>query len=446
MTLPSLPFPDDFAALAERARTHAPAQADTLAFRRVLDDRAAAAGREEIAASQHGDQLKEVDDDLEDQQSASGKARQDLHTPLTIHALNELLLAGGGPRTDAGRAGVLTQDASGTSAQRTSREPIGARSGLPTDDVAQPTPARSTNSDIVHQTGPIAAEPRNAAQAEAGAGHGDSGVNNSTLRSTTQRESPAVLSASSSPVVGAAVVPAPQASTRGDSLSARPNSAAAVAVQSANAAAPGRRSGADAHLPRWMMPQGSNSNASARTAQANGRAEAFAAQVSRGLAAAMSRGAGDITLRLNPESLGFLRVKLEVRPEGVAARFEVSTDAARRLLVQNSETLRAALEARGWESAEIRVALLEERDTHHSAAELLRRLAREGEAVAQHGAAEPGTAPEDTTQEDPHDPRSGKDGSAAQQRGDDGPAPESADDAVGDGLVWLAPGAVDVLV
>ncbi|MBX3403548.1 MAG: flagellar hook-length control protein FliK [Phycisphaeraceae bacterium] len=446
MTLPSLPFPDDIAALAERTRAHAPVQADTLAFRQVLDDRAAAAGREEYAASQHGDRPKEVDDDLEDQQSASGKARRELHTPLTIHALNELLLAGGGSGTDAARAGLSMQDASRTSAQRISREPIGARLGLPTDDAWQPTPARSTKNDVVQQTGPIVAEPRSAAQVEAGAGHENRGVDHAAPRSTTHGESPAVLSASSSPVAGAAVAPAPQASARGESLSARPNSAAAGAVQGASAAAPGRRSGADAHLPRWMMPRGSNSNSSARTAQANGRAEAFAAQVSRGLAAAMSRGAGDVTLRLNPESLGFLRVKLEVRPEGVAARFEVSTDAARRLLEQNSETLRAALEARGWESAEIRVALLEERDTHPSAAELLRRLAREGEAVAQHAISEPGTAPEDTTQEDPHDPRSGKDGSAAQQRGDDGPAPEGVDGAFGDGHVWLIPGAVDVLV
>lgn len=221
------------------------------------------------------------------------------------------------------------------------------------------------------------------------------------------------------------------------------------AVPGAPAAGAGRRSGADAHFSRWTNAR---ANAPGRTATKPAlspqQTQAFAAQISRGLAAAMSRANGEVTLRLNPESLGFLRVKLELKGDSVAARFEASTNEARRLLEQSTETLRAALEARGWESSEIRVALLEERDLQPSAAELLRKLAREGEAVAQHAASASDHA---DNPGHPTDPRSGRNGS-------DTPGGGATTDASPQGvelsgeiespeLVALgAPGSLDVLV
>ncbi len=100
-----------------------------------------------------------------------------------------------------------------------------------------------------------------------------------------------------------------------------------------------------------------------------------ASQTARGLAAALTRADGAVTLRLNPESLGFVRIKLEMGDGLVRAKIETSTDQARRLLEQSSETLRASLEAKGWEASQVRVELLREADP---GAELLRKLEQHG--------------------------------------------------------------------
>jgi flagellar hook-length control protein FliK len=94
------------------------------------------------------------------------------------------------------------------------------------------------------------------------------------------------------------------------------------------------------------------------------------------MAVALSRADRALTLRLNPESLGFVRIRMEVENGTLHARFETSTDQARKLLEQSSETLRASLEAKGWESSRFRVELLREVDP---AAEMLRRLEQQAE-------------------------------------------------------------------
>lgn len=71
------------------------------------------------------------------------------------------------------------------------------------------------------------------------------------------------------------------------------------------------------------------------------------AQVQRGLAQVLKEGGGTVNLRLNPRSLGEVKVELTLK-EGVAtARFEASSESARRLLNDNLTTLRQALEAKG---------------------------------------------------------------------------------------------------
>lgn len=131
----------------------------------------------------------------------------------------------------------------------------------------------------------------------------------------------------------------------------------------------GRNPGGGAHLPR---PDAHNPAATAARRGADARTEALVtAQAARGLAAAMSRQDGAVTLRLNPESLGFLRIRLELGKGQVLARFEASTEQARGLLERSSETLRASLEAKGWEASQVRVELLREADP---AAGMLKRL------------------------------------------------------------------------
>ena len=97
-------------------------------------------------------------------------------------------------------------------------------------------------------------------------------------------------------------------------------------------------------------------------ASAERTAAMVAGQASRGLAVAMSRADGTVTLRLNPESLGFVRIRLEMSKGGIVARFEASTEQARQLLEQSSESLRASLEAKGWEASQVRVEILREAD------------------------------------------------------------------------------------
>lgn len=71
------------------------------------------------------------------------------------------------------------------------------------------------------------------------------------------------------------------------------------------------------------------------------------AQALRGLAAALRQNGGSVTLRLNPEQLGFMKIEMSLKEGRVDARIEASNDAARHLLEQSVDRLRAALEARG---------------------------------------------------------------------------------------------------
>jgi len=71
------------------------------------------------------------------------------------------------------------------------------------------------------------------------------------------------------------------------------------------------------------------------------------AQISRGLAAALRQKGGRVTMRLEPTSLGKLTVQLQMKGERVSARFEATTEQARRLLETARSELRSALEARG---------------------------------------------------------------------------------------------------
>lgn len=70
-------------------------------------------------------------------------------------------------------------------------------------------------------------------------------------------------------------------------------------------------------------------------------------QVARAMLAAVRHGHGDISLRLLPEALGRVTVRLAFADESVSACFVPETDSARRLLDVSRDGLRAALEARG---------------------------------------------------------------------------------------------------
>lgn len=85
-------------------------------------------------------------------------------------------------------------------------------------------------------------------------------------------------------------------------------------------------------------------------------------QVARALAAALAKDAGpdgerSIMLRLEPESLGQLRVVVTMQGNTVAARFEARSEQARDLLDRSLATLRSSLEERGLHVDRLHVGL-----------------------------------------------------------------------------------------
>lgn len=69
--------------------------------------------------------------------------------------------------------------------------------------------------------------------------------------------------------------------------------------------------------------------------------------MSRGLQAALAQKGGTLTLRLNPPTLGSMRIDVQMQQGALTASIEASTAAAHDVLTKNIETLRQALESRG---------------------------------------------------------------------------------------------------
>jgi flagellar hook-length control protein FliK len=71
-------------------------------------------------------------------------------------------------------------------------------------------------------------------------------------------------------------------------------------------------------------------------------------QVTRHLEAMrMANGNGEISLRLQPESLGSLRVSISTQADGVVARILTETTQVQHVLEASKDQLRAALESKG---------------------------------------------------------------------------------------------------
>lgn len=135
--------------------------------------------------------------------------------------------------------------------------------------------------------------------------------------------------------------------------SSEPGASRAVqADPSAGAGADGRAGAGDSRSAREFIQNIARTGetavgAAARGAEGADENVAFRAQVSRGLEAALRHDGGAVTLRLKPESLGALRIDLQVRGGEVAASFQSSTREAHELLSTQLSSLRASLEAKG---------------------------------------------------------------------------------------------------
>ncbi|MBL0927868.1 MAG: flagellar hook-length control protein FliK [Phycisphaerales bacterium] len=72
-----------------------------------------------------------------------------------------------------------------------------------------------------------------------------------------------------------------------------------------------------------------------------------AAMVSRGLGAVLSQRGGSLTMTLQPESLGAVRIEMSLERGVVAVSLRASTEQAQGLLEQNLGWLRSGLESKG---------------------------------------------------------------------------------------------------
>jgi hypothetical protein len=69
----------------------------------------------------------------------------------------------------------------------------------------------------------------------------------------------------------------------------------------------------------------------------------------------MRQNGGSLTLRMRPEALGDLTIRMNLQPGRVEAEFEVGTTQARQLLSDHMTSLRSALEARGLRADKLTV-------------------------------------------------------------------------------------------
>jgi flagellar hook-length control protein FliK len=83
--------------------------------------------------------------------------------------------------------------------------------------------------------------------------------------------------------------------------------------------------------------------------------EMVQAQIARGLAAALKQKGGVMTLRLNPEHLGSIKIDLTIEAGRVSAFFDAETDAARRILRDSVDDLRRSIEQTGLTAQRIEV-------------------------------------------------------------------------------------------
>jgi len=70
--------------------------------------------------------------------------------------------------------------------------------------------------------------------------------------------------------------------------------------------------------------------------------------VKRGLGAAVRQRGGSVTIKLSPESLGQVRIEMQIRQGAVELRFDAGTEQARELLTRHADMLRTTLQQKGF--------------------------------------------------------------------------------------------------
>lgn len=297
------------------------------------------------------------------QEAAHTAASQDvraelLRGPVTVHTLSALMLQGdSSPRLALvpkelrpGSPGRSTDKPGVGGAEGGQRNTAGAGQGLavPEESNAAPQDGQSsagTNENItarVETRGETAAGPRETERRSIGDQH-------APKAEKAQEESAAASTTSVQPAATPGRAAAPAAAAAGQSAVA---GAAAGAAKEAGGA--GVTSGE--RLLERLVP---GKVAKADTKGDHGEfARALQSQVQRGASAALSSKDGTVTLRLAPESLGQLKIKVRLEEGGVHASFEVNSPRTREVLERSLGALRESLSGKGLEleSASISVA------------------------------------------------------------------------------------------
>lgn len=91
------------------------------------------------------------------------------------------------------------------------------------------------------------------------------------------------------------------------------------------------------------------------TSHSGATTESFDSQMVRGSLAMTRTTGGAMTMRLEPESLGSLRIQIHVTQGRVAVQFHAETAQARGLLTQHVETLRHAMESQGLKLESVQI-------------------------------------------------------------------------------------------
>lgn len=86
-----------------------------------------------------------------------------------------------------------------------------------------------------------------------------------------------------------------------------------------------------------------------------GEAEAASKQLGHALTRMFHFKSSNLTMFMHPDTLGKLKVQMQVQAGVVSARFEATSDVTRRLLEQNVDALRGALESRGLRADRIEI-------------------------------------------------------------------------------------------
>ncbi|HYE02696.1 MAG TPA: flagellar hook-length control protein FliK [Phycisphaerales bacterium] len=265
--------------------------------------------------------------------------------PLTIHALNAVLLAGPRPGPD------LATQAPVTDSTRAGEPPSSTRAGQPAlrQDQARPRPISHGSAPPAQPLRPEPAPGPSPARPDADPmptaphpetadpGPGPAGEPPRVTAPHPAAASPALAHGSG----GGAAPPGP-----GGAVTAR--SAVGPVV---GAAPPGR----------LALPAGMRAAPTAAPPRPAPSANTFAAALSRGVSAALAQRDGTVTLRLQPAHLGHLRIQVGLTAGTLSASFHASSPAARDLLDQSLHALRAGLEAKGLAVDRLDVQVIPER-------------------------------------------------------------------------------------